>query len=85
MTMDRKTITMLALGVFCAAVICLVAGAIVFVLSGSNGVMYFTGLAMMCLGGAMGIIPLFVLIWALIAALISKRGKNRQDDDEIVG
>lgn len=79
--MDKKTIVMLALGVFCAAVICLIVGAIVFLFSGSNGVMYFTGIAMMCLGGAMGIIPLFILVCTLVIKLISRAGKGKDDEN----
>lgn len=79
--MDKKTLTMLSFGVFCAAVICLVVGTIVFLTSGSNGIMYFTGIAMVCLGGAMGIIPFFILVWVLIARLFAGKDKNRTEDD----
>lgn len=72
---------MLALGVFCAAVICLIVGAIVFLASGSNGVMYFTGIATMCLGGAMGIIPLFILVCTLVTKLILRSGKGKDDEN----
>ena len=80
--MDKRTIIMLSLGVFTAAVVCLVVGAIVFLASGNNGVMYFTGIAMMCLGGAMGIIPFFILVCTLVVKLVSRTGKDKEAKDE---
>ena len=80
--MDKRTIVMLSLGVFTAAVVCLVVGSIVFLASGNNGVMYFTGIAMMCLGGAMGIIPFFILVCALVVKLVSRTGKDKEAKDE---
>ncbi len=73
---------MLSLGVFTAAVVCLVVGSIVFLASGNNGVMYFTGIAMMCLGGAMGIIPFFILVCTLVVKLVSRTGKDKEAKDE---
>ena len=80
--MDKRTIVMLSLGVFTAAVVCLVVGSIVFLASGNNGVMYFTGIAMMCLGGAMGIIPFFILVCTLVVKLVSRTGKDKEAKDE---
>ncbi len=73
---------MLSLGVFTAAVVCLVVGSIVFLASGNNGVMYFTGIAMMCLGGAMGIIPFFILVCTLVVKLVSRTCKDKEAKDE---
>ena len=73
---------MLSLGVFTAGVVCLVVGSIVFLASGNNGVMYFTGIAMMCLGGAMGIIPFFILVCTLVVKLVSRTGKDKEAKDE---
>ena len=44
--------------------------------------MYFTGIAMMCLGGAMGIIPFFILVCALVVKLVSRTGKDKEAKDE---
>ncbi len=69
--MDRKTIFLIALGIFCAAIVCLIVGLALF-LTTSDGVIAVVGIAMTAIGAMMGFLPLVVMIALLVLRLVNK-------------
>lgn len=74
--MDRKSLFLLALGVLCAAIICLVAGLIVFFVADGNAIMLLVGIVMIALGAFMAFVPLIILVWLIAIRLLNKRDNN---------
>ena len=73
--MNKKSVTAILLGLLAAAIICVIAGIIMYFCAKSNAILFLVGLFMIFLGSFMAIVPLIILIVFLITAKISKKNK----------
>ena len=73
--MNRKTVTAILLGLLAAALVCVIAGIIMYFCAKSNAILLLVGLFAIFMGSFMAIVPLIILIVNLITAKISKKNK----------
>ena len=71
--MNKKTVTAILLGLLAAAVVCIIAGVIMYFCAKSNAILLLIGLFSIFIGSFMAIVPLIILIIILITSKISKK------------
>lgn len=79
--MNRKTVVFISLGILAAAVLCTVAGLIVYFTAHTNPVLFLVGIFMIAMGVIMASVPIIILIVILIITLIEKSKNNKNGAD----
>lgn len=77
--MNRQTLLAVALGVLCAALMCIIAGVVVYVVSEGNALMFILGLTMIFFGAFMELIPVAILLWLLVTKIM----RRHSDDGKV--
>lgn len=73
--MNKKTVVAISLGIFFAALICLIAGIICYFTAKHNAIAFLIGLFMIFTGAIMAAVAVVVLLAVLVMTLISKSKK----------